>query len=111
MAGTHLPAIFVRKLARTRAFESGTAFAFVPAVVPFRFRIAQAVLAVVIGFTALTAVGLTAPADAAFSIVVRPVFVTLGIDVDVKVWSTHLHFGWSALPAAPASTKPAPDQF
>jgi hypothetical protein len=73
--------------------------------VPFRLRLAQALLAIVIGLTALTAVGLTAPADAAFSIVIRPVFVTLGVDVDVKVWSMHLHFAWSAIPP-PASTKP-----
>jgi len=61
----------------------------------------------VLGFTALVAVGLTAPADAAFSIVVRPVFVTLGIDVDVRIASRHLHFSWSAIPPSTASTKGA----
>jgi hypothetical protein len=79
--------------------------------VPLRFRVAQALLAVVIGCTALVAVGLTAPADAPFSIVVRPVFVSLGVDVDVKVWSLHLHFAWSALPPAAASTKAAGIEF
>ena len=78
---------------------------------PLRFRFAQALLAIVIGCTALAAVGLTAPADAPFSIVVRPVFVSLGVDVDVKVWSLHLHFAWSALPPAAASTKAAGIEF
>ena len=80
-------------------------------VVPLRFRLAQALLALVIGSTALVAVGLTAPADAPFSIVVRPVFVSLGVDVDVKVWSMHLHFTWSAIPPAAASTKAAGTDF
>jgi len=79
--------------------------------VPLRFRFAQALLAIVIGCTALAAVGLTTPADAPFSIVVRPVFVSLGVDVDVKVWSLHLHFAWSALPPAAASTKAAGIEF
>jgi hypothetical protein len=79
--------------------------------VPLRFRFAQALLAIVIGCTALAAVGLTAPADAPFTIVVRPVFVSLGVDVDVKVWSLHLHFAWSALPPAAASTKAAGIEF
>jgi hypothetical protein len=73
--------------------------------VPLRLRFAQALLAIALGFTALVAVGLSAPADATFSIVIRPVFVTLGIDVDVKVSNRHLHFGWSAIPPAAPSTK------
>jgi len=79
--------------------------------VPLRFRFAQALLAIVIGCTALAAVGLTAPADAPFSIVVRPVLVSLGVDVDVKVWSMHLHFAWSAIPPPAASTKAAETEF
>ena len=70
-----------------------------------RFRIAQALLAVALGFTAFVAVGLTAPADAAFSIVVKPVFVTLGVDVDVKISSRHFHFEWSAIQPQTPSTK------
>ena len=81
------------------------------AVVPLRFRLAQALVAIVIGSTALVAVGLTAPADAPFTIVVRPVFVSLGVDVDVKVWSMHLHFTWSAIPPVAASTKAAGSDF
>ncbi|HJZ73279.1 MAG TPA: hypothetical protein VKE51_16160 [Vicinamibacterales bacterium] len=72
---------------------------------PLRLRVAQALLAIALGFTALVAVGLTAPADAAFSIVVRPVFVTLGVDVDLKVASRHFHFSWSAIPQESPSTK------
>jgi len=70
-----------------------------------RFRFAQAFLAMVLGFTAFVAVGLTAPADAAFTIVVRPVFVTLGVDVDVKISSRHFHFEWSAIQPPTPSTK------
>jgi hypothetical protein len=67
-------------------------------------------------------VGLTAPADGPFTIAVRPIFLrldeapdesragALGLDIDVKIGTMHLHFGWSAIPLAsllPASTKPA----
>ena len=78
---------------------------------PFRLRFAQALLAIVIGFTALTAVGLTAPVDAPFRIVVRPVFLSLGVDVSVTVWSVHLHFAWSAIPPAGASTNSSGASF
>ena len=74
---------------------------------PLRFRLTQALLALVIGCTVLVAVGLTAPADAAFTIAVRPVFVTLGVDVDVTIWTLHLHFAWSAIPPGAPSTKAA----
>jgi len=73
--------------------------------VALRQRFTQALLAIALGITAFVAVGLTAPVDAAFSIVVRPVFVTLGVDVDVKVSGRHFHFGWSALPTAAPTTK------
>jgi hypothetical protein len=36
--------------------------------------------------------------------------VALGLDVDIKIWSLHLHYAWSAMPMAalaPPSTKPA----
>lgn len=56
---------------------------------------------------ALIAVGLTASPDGPFSIAVTPVPHRLGIDLDVKVLSIHLHTGWSALP----STKPASGDF
>ena len=53
---------------------------------------------------ALLSVGLTASADSPFSIVIRPVFLRLGIDVDVKIGSIHLHRMWSVLDA-PLTTK------
>jgi len=68
-------------------------------------------MGVVVLFTALVSVGLTAPADGPFSIVIKPVFFrvdataiaesrarALGIEVDVKIGATHMHFGWSAVP-------------
>ena len=62
---------------------------------------------------ALITVGLSAAADGPFTIVVRPVFVRLGIDVNIKLGSLHLHANWSALPPgasdddAPATKTPA----
>jgi len=58
---------------------------------------------------AIVTVGLTASSDAAFSIALRPVFLRLGIDVDVKLGSAHLHASWSALPDA--STKEPGETF
>lgn len=71
---------------------------------PFRTRLVRLLAATVIVFTALVGVGITAPVDAPFTIAIRPVFVNLGIDVDIKVWTMHLHFAWSALRSS--STKP-----
>lgn len=47
---------------------------------------------------ATVAVGLTATSDGLFSIAVRPVFLELGVNVDVKLGSMHLHANWSAMP-------------
>lgn len=58
---------------------------------------------------AIVAVGLTASPEALFSIELRPVFLRLGIDVDVKLGSMHLHASWSALPDS--STKAADETF
>ncbi|HEX7136831.1 MAG TPA: hypothetical protein VF219_03255 [Vicinamibacterales bacterium] len=43
----------------------------------------------------------------------RPVFLRLGVDLDVKLGSMHLHANWSALPdsSEQPSTKAAPDQL
>jgi hypothetical protein len=68
--------------------------------VPLRTRVARTLIATLIVFTALVAVGVTAPADAPFTIAIRPVFVNLGVDIDIKVWNLHLHFAWSALQSA-----------
>jgi len=72
-------------------------------------------------FTALVSVGLTAPADGPFSIVIRPVWFqldaksvaesrarALGVDVDVNIGSMHLHFGWSAIPFSRLTTNKQP---
>jgi hypothetical protein len=62
---------------------------------------------------ATVAVGLSAGADGPFSIAVRPVFLRLGVDLDVKLGSIHLHANWSALPdsSEQPSTKTTPDQL
>jgi hypothetical protein len=73
--------------------------------VQLRTRLAHTLVATLVAFTALVAVGLTAPSDAAFTIAIRPVFATLGVDVDVKLGGMHLHFAWSAIPAGGSSTK------
>ena len=69
-----------------------------------RTRLAHALVAALLAFTALVTVGLTAPADAAFTIAIRPIFATLGVDVDVKLGGMHLHFAWSAIPIHAPST-------
>jgi len=69
-------------------------------------RVARTLVATLIVFTALISVGLTASSDSPFTIVVRPVLLNLGLDVDVKLWSVHLHFAWSAISLTSASTKP-----
>ncbi len=56
---------------------------------------------------AVVTVGLTASTEAPFSIAVHPVFLRLGVDVDVKIGSMHLHASWSALPEG--STKRGAD--
>ena len=68
-------------------------------------------------FTALGSVGLTAPADGPFSISITPVFLRLdqialaqsnarvfGLDIDVKIGSSHFHYGWSAIPISSLTT-------
>jgi hypothetical protein len=80
------------------------------------------VLVFLVMFTALVAVGLAAPADGPFSISVRPIFLridpsstgqprprALGLDVDVKCGSMHVHMGWPGFLLAEISTLP-PDQ-
>ena len=67
--------------------------------------------------TAALSVGLTSSADSLFTIDIRPVFLqmdpasvaeartrALGVDVDVKLGSLHMHLGWSAVSPQPAST-------
>jgi len=66
-------------------------------------------LAIVVAFVC---VGLTSPATAPISIDVRPVLLRIdatsgvpgaracGLDIDIKVWTFHLHIGWPGLPLA-----------
>jgi hypothetical protein len=81
-------------------------------------------VSVAILFTALLAVGVTAPADGPFSLTIRPVFMRidpeslaesrariLGLEVDMKIGPRHLHLGWSAIPLVPASSKPTATLF
>jgi hypothetical protein len=75
---------------------SGTTLAYDPLVTVQRSA-AKALVAVFVLSTAIVAVGLTAPADGVFSIAVHPVFLRLGINLDVKLGSLHLHASWSAL--------------
>jgi hypothetical protein len=73
--------------------------------------------------TAFIAVGLTAPAEGLFSIGVRPVLwridaaaiaesraTALGLDIDVKLGTLHMHLGWSALPLSTSPSSPSPAQ-
>lgn len=65
-------------------------------------------IATVVLVTALVTVGLTASAGSPFTIAIRPAIMRLGVDLDVKIGTMHLHAGWSALPE---STKPGSDRF
>jgi hypothetical protein len=71
---------------------------------------ARALLGAFILSAAIAAVGLTAPTDSLFSISVQPVFLRLGVNLDVKLGSLHLHASWSALDR-PASARPVDDQL
>ena len=77
---------------------------------------------VLVLFTALVSVGLTAPVDGPFSIVITPVFVrldstaiaesrarALGFDIDLKIGSMRLHLGWSAVPISRLTTNTQAD--
>lgn len=92
--------------------------------VTLRKRVARVFTGAAILATALTSVGLTAPADGPFSLRIRPVLLrvdpaaiaesrahALGLDVDLKLGELHVHLGWSAIPLLPGSTKPGPNPF
>ena len=83
-------------------------------------RVARTFVGTLILFVALVSVGLTAAADAPFTIGVRPVFMRLDpatiaesqahalrVELDIKFGGLHLHYQWSAIPLTPATTKPA----
>ena len=80
---------------------------------PLRTRLARTLVGALIVLAALVSVGLTAPADGPFAIGLRPAFFrldaesrahALGLDVDIKFGTAHLHFKWSAIPLTPATT-------
>ena len=68
-----------------------------PYRVPLRTVISRALAATLLACTALTSVGLTAPADGLFSITIRTALLQLAVDVDVKIGPMHFHSRWSAL--------------
>lgn len=85
-----------------------------------RTRVARTLAATLIVFAALVSVGLTAPADAPFTIDVQPMFMrldpaaiaesrahALGLDLDIRFGRLHLHYQWSAIPLTPTTTKSA----
>jgi hypothetical protein len=82
----------------------GTRLAYALAV-HLRHFVARAFAGVLIVMTALVSVGLTAPAGAPFAIRIHAVL--LGVDVDVRIGSTHLHAAWSAMPVDDPSTNTA----
>jgi hypothetical protein len=74
----------------------------------FRRTLMNSLMALAVLITAVITVGLTASTNSPFSISLHPVIMRLGIDLDVKIGTLHLHAGWSALPE---STKPGSDRF
>jgi hypothetical protein len=78
------------------------------ATVALRTSFLNGLMALAVFVTAVITVGLTASATSPFSITLRPVISRLGIDLDVKLGTMHVHAGWSALPS---STKPPADRF
>jgi hypothetical protein len=74
----------------------------------FRKSLTNGLLAGMVLLMAVVTVGLTASANSPFTIAIRPAIMRLGVDLDVKIGTMHLHAGWSALPE---STKPGADRF
>jgi hypothetical protein len=81
--------------------------------VTLRRRLARTFAGTLLALTALISVGVTAPADGPFTIGITPVLLrfdpaaiteprarALGLDVDIKLWTLHLHFAWSAIPSS-----------
>jgi hypothetical protein len=79
--------------------------------VPPRTRTAKALVGALVLATAVLTVGLTASADSAFTIAIRPVFLRLGIDIDIRIGTIHLHASWSALDSGLLTTKSDGGQF
>ena len=74
----------------------------------FRRFLGNGLFVAAVMFASVITVGLTASSNSPFSITIRPVIMRLGVDLDVRIGTIHLHAGWSALPD---STKPSGDRF
>ena len=70
------------------------------AVVAFRQSVFNVLLAAIVLLASIVTVGLTASTASPFFITLRPVIARLGVDLDVKVGTVHLHAGWSLLPGS-----------
>jgi hypothetical protein len=70
-----------------------------PRFVPARQPLVKSVIVALAVAVAVLTVGLTASTESLFSISVHTAFLRLGVDVDVKFGSFHLHASWSALPS------------
>ena len=84
------------------ARPAGTEFARGSAVTASR-SLSRLLAVALILCTALVSVGLTAPAEAPFTISIRPVLLRLAVEVDVKFGTHHFHTQWSALSDQPTS--------
>jgi len=86
--------------------------------VSLRTRLVRTIVGTMIALVAFASVGLTAPTGGPFTIALHPAFFrldpdavaesrahALGLDVDIKLGTVHLHFKWTAIPLAPATTK------
>jgi hypothetical protein len=78
--------------------------------VPVRQSLVKTAIGAVVLAAALLVVGLTASTTSPFTISVRPVFLRLGVDVDVKLGSLHVHATFSALDRS-ESTKSDAEPF
>jgi hypothetical protein len=70
------------------------------AAVAFRRSVCNVLLAAIVLLASIVTVGLTASTASPFFITLRPAFARLGIDLDVKIGTLHLHAGWSLLPGS-----------
>jgi hypothetical protein len=68
------------------------------AAVAFRRSVSNVLLAAIVLLASIVTVGLTASTTSPFFITLRPVIARLGVDLDVKIGTLHLHAGWSLLP-------------
>ena len=82
-----------------------------------RRRLAQTGLVTLAMAVALVSVGITASPSAPYSIAIQPVLLRVdsntfpartrafGVDIDVKLWTLHLHFGWPGVLLPPPAAQ------